>query len=139
MAKNNHANDDSTLYEHEWVAELQRLASKAADKDISVQYIFPAGSLLANGFRLQVCERKIQILLQRQSPSGSVDLLLQLSLPAQESAHYQKKTSEDGEVFLSVTYPYCDHMFLPNVPRAQIQIASKLEFLELVTSGALKQ
>lgn len=139
MAEQNHANEEPIDYEHEWVEELKGLATKAGDKDIYVQYSFPAGYLAATGFRLQVNERTIQILLQRQSPSGLANAYLELSLPEEETAHYRKAVGDDGNVFLSVTYPYCTHHWRPGVELAEIRLSTDPGFLGLVVSAVQKQ
>lgn len=139
MEEQTRANDKPILYEHEWVEELRKLATKAGDKDIYVEYSFPAGSLFATGFQLQVDGRTIQIPLQRESPSGLANAYLQLFLPEEESAHYKKQVSTEGEIFLSVKYPYCDHNFRPDVALAEIRISTSAELLNLVTSEAQRQ
>jgi hypothetical protein len=136
MAEHIPANGGEILYEHEWVEELNKLIAKAGDRDVYVEYLFPAGYLLATGFQPQVDERKIRILLQRQSPSGSASALIELSLPAEESAVYRGHVSEGGERFVSVVYPYCSHNNLLGVQLAEIRISTSAELLNLVTSVA---
>lgn len=139
MAEQIDANDGSIVFEHEWVEEFHKLATKAGEKDIYIRLLWPFGRLDASGFQPQVRDRTIEILLQRQSPSGSASALLQLSLPEEDSTCYRKKVSGEGEIFLSMTYPHCRAGHHGSVELAAFEIATSVEFLALVTSDAQKQ
>ncbi len=139
MAERSHISEEEILYEHEWVKELGKLVAKAGDREVFIEYIFPAGYLLTTGFQFRVDGRAIHVLLQRESLSDSANGVLELSLPEEESAQYRRVVSEEGEIFASVVYPYCNHNRLPHVPLAEIRVATSVELLELVTRCAPKQ
>jgi hypothetical protein len=77
---------------------------------------------------------------QSQSPSDLANGELQLYLPEEESVlRYRREVSEDGEIFVSVIYPYCNHNLLPGFQTAEIRIATNADLLMLATSGAPMQ
>jgi hypothetical protein len=129
MGEQTPANDDEILFEHEWVEEFHKLCDKAGNKEIYVEYLFPSGYLLATGFQPQVNERTIEILLQPQAPSDSASAYLSLTLPDEQTAHYRRIVDDDGERFLSMIYPYCDHNLLPGVRTAEIRFSTSAELL----------
>ncbi|MGD1105951.1 MAG: hypothetical protein ABR865_02840 [Terracidiphilus sp.] len=120
MESQNSANGVETLSEIQWVAELEKLHTKAGGEPIYVDYGFPAGRLVATVFQVEVRERTIHALLQPQSPSDSASLYLELYLPAEDAAHYRIQR-KSGETILSVAYPYCDHFQLHDVPLAVVR------------------
>jgi len=120
--------NDEINFEHEWVEEFHRLCEKAGDSEIYVEYLFPAGHLFATGFQPQVNGKKIEILLQPQEPLDSASAYLSLDLPDEQTALYRRET-RNGEIYLSITYPYCDHNLLPNVPTAEIRFSTSADLL----------
>jgi hypothetical protein len=139
MEGQNPSGGEKTLSEHDWVEALDRLSAKVQGKDFYVVYSFPAGNLFATGFQLRVDGQMIRILLQRESRGGSADAVLELFLPAEETAHYRQVVSEEGEMLLWVTYPYCTHNLHRGAEKAKIQISTSVELLELVESDAPMQ
>jgi hypothetical protein len=137
MASRNTTSDYKSASERVWVEGLEELRTKVGEGEIIVEYLFPAGYLFATGFQLEKNERKIRILLQRQSPSGSASAFLELFLPAEETARYRVMRSLEGELYLSVTYPYCSHNRLPNVPLAEIRISTSAALLSFAASESL--
>ncbi len=126
----------SDVSPEEWVAEVLRLSKEPDESEIYVRVLFPGGEIVASGFRPLADAQTIQIPLQRQSPSGLGSAALRLSLPRLEEGWYRKALSETGEIFLSVAYPACG-MTIP--ARVELQIATNLDFLDLVTNVAQMQ
>jgi hypothetical protein len=138
MESQNRANKDKTLDELQWVAELKKLHTKAGGKPIYVGYQFPAGCLSATVFQLEVRERTIHAHLQPQSPSDSASLYLELYLPEEETAHYRIQ-SKNGEICLSVAYPYCGHFLRSGVPLAVIRFQTGDAALTFAEAESLVQ
>ena len=115
---------EDVLYEHQFLAELQRLIAKVGDKEVYVRYTFPGGLLVVTGFQPGITERTIIILLQRDQSTGLGNGALQLVLPAEETAVYRRFEDEHGELFVSVAYPYCDLRPLEDAQIAVIELAT---------------
>jgi len=133
------SSDEQILSERDWLAALDRLHTKVQGKDFYVVYSFPAGNLFATGFQLRVDGQTIRVLLQRESREGSADTVLELFLPAEETAHYRQMVSEEGEMLLWVTYPYCTHNLRDGVEKAQIQISTSVALLEIAEIDTPRQ
>jgi hypothetical protein len=115
---------EDVLYQHQFLAELQRLIAKVGDKEVYVRYTFPGGLLVVTGFQPGITERTIIILLQRDQSTGLGNGALQLVLPAEETAVYRRFEDEHGELFVSVAYPYCDLRPLEDAQIAVIELAT---------------
>jgi len=133
------AKQDQVAYDispQEWAIKVDEMSAKAGERELYVRLLFPGGLVVATGFRPQVSEQGIGIPLQRQSPSGLGSAALTVSLPKLEEGWYRRAVSETGEIYLSVAYPACG-MTIP--ARVELQIATSLDFLDLVTSVAPMQ
>jgi hypothetical protein len=111
---------------------VRQLSKRPDGTEFYVQLLFPGGKVVATGFRLQADAREIDVLLQRQLPSGLGNGALQLSLPRFGEGVYRKAVS-GTEVFLCVAYwPYG----MKYAEIVELRIATNPELLVLVTNEA---
>jgi hypothetical protein len=102
------ARSEDLLFEHRWIEEFSAFAGKAAERSVYVRMSSPVCFFVATGFRPELDDERVVILLQREPVSGLADGVLQFFLPAEENSQYLKRETDDGEIALSIRYPYCD-------------------------------
>ncbi len=120
---------------HEWVEELIKLSAKGKSKDFCVQILWSFGHLRSTGFQPQVNKQTIHILLQRQSPSGFADGVIDVYLPKPPAGHYQKQVSKSGEICLTMFYS----LGKPVVDCVEVRLATNWEFLDFLSAAARVQ
>jgi len=113
-----------SISEDEWIEAIQDLAKRPGTGEIFLQIFWPHGHLCASGFQPHVDERMFHVLLRQQAPSdlGDASINIELSDLGGDRGQYEKIGS-GSELYLSFSYD-----------EFQLQIATSLEFLGLVTS-----
>lgn len=130
------ATNEELTYEHEWIAELEKLIQATGDNAVYVRWIGRHGSLLAIAFPPRIDGRRIGILLPPQASSGFQGGDITFVLPEEEECSYQKVSDEHGHICLVLKYPHCDIHSREHFVYSELAIATKPELLNGARSSA---
>jgi len=122
------------ISEEQWAEEVAELDKVFAARQTYVDITWLFGRLLSRTYRLQVHDKALHLLLPPPSRGAEPDGYIQIFLPKPYRGQYLKRTSESGDVLLTMKYAVGppDHILDWSI----VHLSTSLEFLELATSEA---
>jgi len=85
----------------QWIHELSALS---LEDGLIIQGAIPFCTLLGSWSHIQVSEQKIRLLLAQGSQEDSGKIVLELALPTEDLARYERRVNEAGGTMFSLIY-----------------------------------
>jgi len=126
-------------YEHEFLNELDKLIAKIGTNEIYFHYESLPADVIASGFRTQVQDRQILISLQLEAPQDEANSVFLFSLPPEDTCQYHEFEDENGDLCLTIAFPYCTHRPLNETPISVLRLSTKYALLDHEHSAPVVQ